>query len=103
MTRRAALLALLSMYSGIAAAQCGSRGGPGVRLANGRCASWADVQRGRTGSNEGAGTQRPPVPPSAPGPSPQPSTPPAAMGSAIPSGPMHCVPDPRGGFHCVPD
>lgn len=26
---------------------CGSRGGPGYRLANGRCASWDDARRGR--------------------------------------------------------
>lgn len=26
---------------------CGSYGGPGYRLANGKCASWADERRGR--------------------------------------------------------
>jgi hypothetical protein len=29
------------------AAGCGSRGGPAYRLANGRCASWADFNAGR--------------------------------------------------------
>src|SRR5215475_7283264 len=36
-------------------AECGSRGGPGVRGDDGRCLSWEQYNRGYTGTYEGGG------------------------------------------------
>jgi hypothetical protein len=44
---RTLLIAVVAILLGItsASATCGSRGGPGYRLSNGHCASWANIRR----------------------------------------------------------
>jgi hypothetical protein len=41
------VLAKQADHSAVSAGGCGSRGGPGYRLNNGKCASWEDQRRGR--------------------------------------------------------
>jgi hypothetical protein len=104
MQRRAFVFGLLGLMSAEAAARCGSRGGPGLRLENGRCASWADVQRGKTGAYEGGG-----IAPTVPRQPTYPSTAePARSADAAPghvsSVPvqMRCTPVAGGKFLCEP-
>jgi hypothetical protein len=54
-----AIATLLPVTLAESAGGCGSRGGPGCRLPNGRCASWREAHRCSAPSKDAAPTKKP--------------------------------------------
>ena len=57
MIRVAIAIIIVAMSYSYAYAECGTRGGPGVRGPDGRCKSWSQVERDRNCGPSGCGSE----------------------------------------------